>query len=110
MGGGSMSFDRLFVAIELEQNKPAWVVDLLNDVEPNHAGLFPTVSGVRFSFRHELIQRIRLNLEIHQDSNHGKKFTTKAHKSNERERRKRAITRYPRSRSISAFSSLTLVE
>jgi hypothetical protein len=55
MSSASVGLDSLFIAIELEQHEPARIVDLLNDVESNYARLFPTVSGVLFRFRNELV-------------------------------------------------------
>jgi hypothetical protein len=70
VSSGSVSLNRLFIAIELEKDESARIIDLLNDVESNHAGLFPTVSGIHFRFCHELIQRIGLNVKMHHDGNH----------------------------------------
>src|SRR5260221_7795961 len=70
MSGGSMSFDGLVITIDLVQDESARIVDLLNHVESNHAGFLPSISGVSLRFRHELIQRVRLNLKMHHDSNH----------------------------------------
>jgi hypothetical protein len=55
MRSPSVSLDRLFIAIELEEYEPARIVDLLNDVESNHTRLFPTVSSVFFRFCNELV-------------------------------------------------------
>jgi hypothetical protein len=71
MRGGSVSVDGLLIVIELEESEPVGIVDLLNHVEPDYTGFFPAVSGVRFCLRDELIQRIGLNLEIHDDGDHG---------------------------------------
>jgi len=71
MCGETMRFDCRLITVKFEQNKPAWVFNLLNQIEPDDPWFFSTVTRILNGFGQKLFDAIGLYMNMNQKSNHG---------------------------------------
>ena len=64
MGGLLVGLGGLFVAVDLVQDKPLWIVGLLEHVKTQIARLLDGASGVFASGRDKLLNMLRLDLHM----------------------------------------------